>query len=459
MEKRVLCFLYTLILTLCFSQEGVSNIDTWGIGARSSSMGGAFTAVADDFAAAWYNPAGLAQYRGHRVTMNCFYVRPDLQVKTIDGRDLVTTTTDGIIINDPVNGTSDSSTVITTAIGIEFNLNSAVEKFLLMDMPWNTQFGMALGLPSDVVITFMPPDQPHFINFGEYGESVTFILSLGSEIMKDFLYIGMGTNVAVHMEGMLGANNVRIGETFDESLIPFMAAFPIDGGMTPIAGLLVTPFNKKVKIGLSYRRENMMTDISPFGLQATFILGEYEASLQLAGSIKTWYFPEEYNLGVSIDLNRFLLSFEANNQMWSKYDYDEVEKLIYTGEYTQGYEPGYPEFDDTIEYRAGLEYRLSDHISLMGGYMHAISPVPDQSGRVSNYLDMDQDIFSIGASYALKTKPVTFSVVTKYFKFDGVTVNKEGVYGYTWGRSYGQLSYTIPPGSIIMGGIEMRLTF
>ncbi len=90
--------------------------------------------------------------------------------------------------------------------------------------------------------------------------------------------------------------------------------------------------------------------------------------------------------------------------------------------------------------------------------MHAISPVPDQSGRVSNYLDMDQDIFSLGASYALKTWPVSFSAVIKYFTFDGVTVNNDGVYGFTWGQS-GQLSYTIPSGNIIMGGIEMRLTF
>ncbi len=458
MGKWFSCFLLTLMLVLCFSQEGVSNVDTWGIGARSSSMGGAFTAVADDFAAAWYNPAGLAQYKGNRVTMNSFYVRPDLQVKTLDGRDLITTMADGIVVNDPVNGSTGSSTVQTISIGIEFNINSAVKKFLLRDMPWNTQLGMAMSMPKDMVAAFMPPDQPHFINFGEVGESLTMAMSLGSEIMKDFLYIGIGADVGGALNGILFANALLYGGTLEDSLTPILVTGTLDSNLTPIAGLLVTPFNKKVRIGLSYRQEHSIIALSPFGLQLTLPIGMPTLNLPAMGGIVTQYFPDEYSLGLSIDLDRLLLSFEVSNQRWSKYDYGLSEKLSFTGEYTQGYEPGHPDFNDTTEYKAGLEYRYSDHISLMGGYMHAISPVPDQSGRVSNYLDMDQDIFSIGASRAFKTWPVSLSVVTKYFKFDGITVNNDGVNGFTWGKS-GQSSFTVPSGNIIVGGIEIRLTF
>ena len=33
--------------------------DAFGVGARATAMGGAFAAVADDYAATYYNPAGL----------------------------------------------------------------------------------------------------------------------------------------------------------------------------------------------------------------------------------------------------------------------------------------------------------------------------------------------------------------------------------------------------------------
>ena len=35
----------------------------WGVGARAMAMGGAYTAVSDDYAALYYNPAGMGQIR------------------------------------------------------------------------------------------------------------------------------------------------------------------------------------------------------------------------------------------------------------------------------------------------------------------------------------------------------------------------------------------------------------
>ncbi|MBD3287490.1 hypothetical protein GF337_01690 [candidate division KSB1 bacterium] len=62
--------IYILILVLLFSVQnarGQSEVfflgHQFGIGARAMSMGGAFTAVADDYTASYWNPAGLAQIR------------------------------------------------------------------------------------------------------------------------------------------------------------------------------------------------------------------------------------------------------------------------------------------------------------------------------------------------------------------------------------------------------------
>ena len=39
-------------------------LDEYGASAKSIAMGQAFTAVANDFSAAYYNPAGLTQIKG-----------------------------------------------------------------------------------------------------------------------------------------------------------------------------------------------------------------------------------------------------------------------------------------------------------------------------------------------------------------------------------------------------------
>ncbi len=62
--------LYISIFVLLFIYQGAFGQTEvfflghqYGIGARAMSMGGAFTAVADDYTAAYWNPAGLAQIR------------------------------------------------------------------------------------------------------------------------------------------------------------------------------------------------------------------------------------------------------------------------------------------------------------------------------------------------------------------------------------------------------------
>ncbi len=457
MGKMFSCFLFTLILIFSYSGKSFSNVDTWGLGARSSSMGGAFTAVADDFTAAWYNPAGLAQYKGNRFTFNRFYAKPDLQVKTLDGADLIVTSGAplNILLNDPVNGTSGSQDMNITTIGIELNLNSAIEKFSRMHLPWNTQFGIALSAANEMALTGLPPDQPRFFNFGEYGEAPTIVMTLGMELMKDFLYAGIGVNPSAAARAVLYDPNLKLLGDLDKMTLLAAGPLPLTFDIVPIGGLLITPFNKKVKIGFSYRHENIFLDLVPFGLLAN-VAG---VDVVIYTQVQAWYFPEEFNLGISIDLDPFLISFDVNSQRWSKYDYSETEQQHFTGEHTHGYEAGSPDFEDTIEYRAGLEYKYSDQVSIRGGYMHAVSPVPDQSDRVSNYIDMDQDIFSIGASYAFKDRPVVLSFVSKYFTFDGFTVSKDQIRGITFGIVEYQPSYEIPSGNIMMFGAEMRLSF
>ena len=96
----LLVFFFTVVL---HSPVYATVFDTYGCGVRATAMGGAFTAVADDYSAAFYNPAGLAQRTGHQFYLDFFYSKPDFSVETLDGQDVVISASDGYTLNDPGN--------------------------------------------------------------------------------------------------------------------------------------------------------------------------------------------------------------------------------------------------------------------------------------------------------------------------------------------------------------------
>ena len=49
-----------VVVTLLSPVVSASGLEGFGVGTRAAAMGGAFRAVADDWTAAFYNPAGYA---------------------------------------------------------------------------------------------------------------------------------------------------------------------------------------------------------------------------------------------------------------------------------------------------------------------------------------------------------------------------------------------------------------
>src|SRR4030067_2196531 len=66
--KKVLASLCAVFLGLLSSLVLASGILVPGIGDQATSMGGAFRALANDWSAAWWNPAGLAYLETSELT-------------------------------------------------------------------------------------------------------------------------------------------------------------------------------------------------------------------------------------------------------------------------------------------------------------------------------------------------------------------------------------------------------
>ncbi len=460
MEKFFVRFLVMLVIVLNFCSQAYSFTDTYGAGIRANSMGGAFTAIADDYSASYYNPAGLAQHTGMRFSLDYFYAKPDIQVKTIpDGQNLIVEGPGGTLMNDPVEGVYGSMDIYGPIIGIEVDVNQLFNA--IYKLPINVQLGILVGVPENGIslwrIVIMPADQPHFISFGDVANHLELDISAGAEVIKDLLSLGAGVSLSLSAESTLFVPNFGLD---DPSTVP-VGSLPGKLKTAPLLGVLFTPFDKKVKIGFTFRQESCV-EIKYLDMFAEVPIGPYEPGLAINVGILSAYRPNEYDFGLAFDLNRFLLSFDISYQMWGNYKYTEQNAYFYSPENPElnGIETGSPDFDDTMEYKVGIKYKYSPNISILTGYQQAVSPVPDQSGRISNYIDLDRNIYSAGFSYLFDKMGLTVSGLARYAVFDGFEVIKTGVKGHTWG--YGdseQQSYEIPSGNVIMIGGGMSIAF
>jgi long-subunit fatty acid transport protein len=233
--------------------------------------------------------------------------------------------------------------------------------------------------------------------------------------------------------------------------------------MDPLAGIMITPLNKKLKIGFTYReKEQVEVDPLPTLITAANIGGQ-NLNIGIVMGLWAFYTPREFSLGASYDFDFLLVSAEANLQKWSDYDIMPEEKV---NALTATAFQGQPNFKDTVNYRLGLEWRLNKNADVSFGYCHQPSPVPDQSGTVSNYIDMDKDMFSIGGKYSFNIpfaldKPMTIGAMFAYQLLDTLNVNKTGVQGVTYMQQNGsnmEESYTVK-GDAYAGGINISFAW
>ncbi len=133
-----------------------------------------------------------------------------------------------------------------------------------------------------------------------------------------------------------------------------------------------------------------------------------------------------------------------------------------------GYFPNSPEFDDIVNIFLGLEYKYSENLIIMAGYRHMPTPVPNQSNRVTNYLDMDKDAITLGCSYSLIKDFITIGVMVEYMQCKDYTVNKDGIIGWApWNlesdlspgfTTLHQESYEVE-GNVYTTGISAEINF
>ncbi len=396
-------------------------LDETGASARSGAMGQAFTGIADDSAAAYYNPAGLAMGAAKETILGFRYMEADTFIDFVgppppspyppppaDPTDpgvrpvLVTTDTEW---NPPI------TTGLVVGVSGHFAPPSLVE-----DFPWldRLHYGVILNLgisSQNTFHTYEDYSQPYFFRYDTRPDLLSAVATIAYRPW-DWISFGGGVipNVNAYQSNYA---KIRLNAPPDDPTKGFDIAIKVHSVMefSPVGGIMVripVPDMPEdfLQLGFSYRGQigNF------FGTGPSYtILGEgtpdggFDPQTELpVGLIVNYagFAPAQWSWGVGLRPNE-RLTLGA----------DLVYKEFYAFKVFIHRKPN-PEFENTLVPRFGVEYEmpvasewpvldLLERIDWRVGYYYEPTPNPSLNG-VQNILDCNQHVASggVGLNFA-----------------------------------------------------------
>lgn len=382
-------------------------LDEYGGSPKSIAMGQAFTGIADDFSAAYYNPAGLTQTKGVvEMSMGIFYAK---QNATAD------------IEYVPFRSDNDMPSEITgqrTTKGFIIGIASSLDvPSLVKAYPWFRRFafGMVFWLNYPELLSYdvgPEPYRPHFFRYDEGFALMAMVASVAVEVTP-WLSLGGGA----FMSQKTYSRQEVYSALNHTGTIPGWPADDVFGSrlsiwskaeivIIPTLGLLFKPpvksLQDKLSLGISWRKESKSHHargplIANIGIEdpdgePTEIGWRDFVSTTLSSTVG--FSPQQWTVGLAGQPMKGLSL--AVDVTWKEYS-----------EYvTYGDEKPDPPFEDTIVPRFGVEYAFEPGLSsrwlrwmaiiaIRAGYYFEPTPVTS-ADKSHNIFDTDQDVVSTG---------------------------------------------------------------
>ncbi len=386
-------------------------LDEYGASAKSIAMGQAFAAVADDFSAAYYNPAGLTQIKGIvEMSFGGFYAKQHAKADIQDA---------------PYRYDNDIPCKITGQgankgfiIGIASSLDVPS---LVAAYPWFRRFafGMVFWLTYPELMTYdvgPEPYRPHFFRYDEGFTLMGMVASVGFEVTP-WLSLGAGAFMsqktysrqedfsAMNSMGTIPLPGWEADEVLGARLSIWSKARIV---VVPTLGLLFKPpvksLRDRISLGVCWRDESKSHHargplIVNLGIEDPNVPGK-PTNIGWPDFINTYlssivgFQPEQLTVGVAgLPMQGLSLAVDVTWKNYSEYvTYDDVKPQI--------------PFEDTVVPRFGVEYAFDPRfrsrwlswmtlIALRAGYYFEPSPVKS-TDKGDNIFDTDQDVVSTG---------------------------------------------------------------
>jgi len=347
----------------------------FGLSPRGIAMGNAVSAVADDFSAVYYNPAGLALREEDDLTVGYFFSHPRVQARDAAGAQVHSVGKD----------------IHAFLFGYRKNLRN------LLPLRWrrNLGLGIAVELLDDL-------KKAALVRTSSYREPEFPVIGR----VQDVLVAGAGLGLELHKRLLLGAG-MRIAVTLDVQDVAVIMRLPqaefeylnldanIDTEARPVVGLLLRPLDS-LRLAAVWRKGGPIArvDVKGVGLGE---LGPLKATIPFLFAFRDFYSPEEIAGSIALEpLPKLLLAAELTWARWSGNNTPYNEKP-----------PGDP-FRDVLIPRLGVEYAPASFLKVQAGYYYQPSPVRS-SQPATCLLDTEQHVFSLGAESSRRVMQRVFN--------------------------------------------------
>jgi len=335
-------FLLCIVLLLIFSIE---NINAGGFqlnehGAKPMGMGGAFTAIANDASAIYWNGAGLTQLTGTQIMLGTALITPNTSFRGVTPQ------------------ITEYKMEKQTFFPSHFFASYRANEKIVIGLGFTTPFGLGTKWDENWVGRYLAIET----------ELQTFTL------MPTWAF-SLTDNFSISAGFSYSFANVLI--TRKNSQAPFVgdAFITLNGddteGFGYQFGLMYKP-SKNVSIGASFHSEveyRFKGTADSKGSQQLIDAKRIPNNADIEAKLTT---PMNVAVGLAIDpISQLTLSLDYQFVGWSSYDVLAVN--FDDPAYTDLASPR--DYEDTYIGRFGLEYRLSPALSLLGGIYYDHSPV------------------------------------------------------------------------------------
>jgi long-chain fatty acid transport protein len=445
MKSRFILPLAVLFLLVCSvpSYAG-GGFALPGVGSKALNMGGAFRGLADDWSAAFWNPAGLAYLPSSEFTMNLytFNFRPEYTPDFTMGEG-------GFNYSfgypDQTHYPDDRAFFLPSFSG--FHKFAEYEGFI-----GGVAFFVPYKLESRWNLYKPPAGYDNNVPYPRFDHATDILVwdlhpTVAKAFMDDKLALGLGLSI---QRSDFGLRRTVLTRTPQGYTRPY-DFFPVDEQMTTDgwgvgfnAGILYK-MSPKFQLGFSYQSPvdiglkgevelEMYLPVIPksdlLGGTVYFRDGDFETTLPL---------PGEIGVGVMYrPIEKLTLTSDVSSVNWSRlefldnWDYDLVAGRLDTL-YALVSKAELPfNWDNIVRFSLGGEYILKEGLFLRGGYFFEQSPIPDETFTLLIPDLGDKHSFNLGLSYQINSVELGYDYQLVTYKKREVTelvdANGDGLY-------------------------------
>ncbi|HKI84962.1 MAG TPA: outer membrane protein transport protein [Candidatus Krumholzibacteria bacterium] len=383
--KRQLVLIALAVLFAPLPSAWAAGFNIYEMGSRATALGGAFTATADDPSAIFFNPAGLSfQPEGWQLSLNVSPLHPESKFTRSAG----------------ATALSYPGDVQSATAGKWFFPTGAYLSYKQGD--WSAGFGVftpfGLGVDWDRKDTFAGRPlssnaeiQGYYLSpVVSYQPHRRLALSIGAHAVITHLTL---ENIATANLGT-GADDLNIAD------VKINGTSHVSMGLA--AALMYKPIDP-LTLGLNYKMgvtnkfrgadatvTQRLTGSQSIDAAVTAALGSKLGTQGVSGDLD---FPDLLMSAVRYEFSpRFALEADYVLVGWSTFDQVTLEFADGSSEtLTENYENAW-------QIRVGGEYRHSDQLRFMAGYVHDTTPQP--TGSISPLLpDANRNDYSLGVTW------------------------------------------------------------